>query len=110
MWPLAALSTWRAALTGALLLLTTYLPASQGQQQSTCPAHCACSRQTADCAGRGLTALPTSTTSYALTSLLMEGNSLAQLELTGLATSWPRLKSLDLSRNRIRFGQCFIML
>jgi hypothetical protein len=58
--------------------------------------------QVADCSGRGFSAPPTSTSPYGLTGLRLEDNNLGQLEVAPLAASWPRLKSLDLSRNRIR--------
>ena len=88
-------------LASALLLLSAYLPPSLSSSSSSCPAHCACSHQLADCAGRGFSGPPIAGP-YGMTSLLMEDNHLGQIEVGPLAASWPRLKSLDLSRNRIR--------
>jgi hypothetical protein len=73
------LVTYRAV-TSVLLLLASYLP---GSSQS-CPAHCSCSRQAADCVGRGFTALPpttTSTSTSTITTLLLVDNNLAQVLL-----------------------------
>lgn len=103
-----------------LTLTTCCLLTSRVQPNPTCLADCACANPSpandnfvVDCTSGTYADLPTRTTSLVLrlqqpeglmgvtTVLLLTHNNITRFELAGLE-SWPVLRRLDLSRNRIK--------